>query len=681
VAIAHDTQTRFPATDGPSGTNSVDTTTGDRTFSHAGAAGAVGAAVVVICTGNTAVVSGVLYGGVTMTLSATANDTSEPGRVDIYTLVGGSFPGGTQTVTLQSATATAKWASCSTVTGASAAVEDTSTVDTTTSTDPQVNMGTTREAMAYAGIASGRLAPATAGITGSTVQFSNDYGALMANSVRWTSVTAAGTTAIGASVASDDWCIAAVAFAEPIWVKAGNAISGSLVSGADVFEATEAGSAAGGARLSGASEYVPAAGTTRRAQVSWIEFEIPAPTGGGITYQKAGTVISGTSTSGADVATFSETGAVFMGQVALLPDTVLPPEIMLNPDGGSSGLLLSGASEHIVGGGATYTKAGTAATGTRASGADVFEATETGSALAGSNASGADVFEATETGSVLAGSLLSGDQNVTLNRAGNLLAGTRASGADVFEATETGSVLAGTLASGPSEHSVGGITYEKTGAVISGSRASGADAFEATETGTVQAGSRQSAPDQFTATETASPAAGTRASGADVFEATETGSAIAGSRASGVSEHVVSGVFNKTGLAASGTRASGPDVFTATETGAAISGSRASGTSAFVGSVVYQKSGVAAAGARTSGADAYISIEIGLAVMGSLMGGDSQALRARSGLAALGSRLQSEVPGILGTVDGRVLVGVTATGDPSSAATAAGRVLASVGVE
>jgi hypothetical protein len=216
VAIAHDTETRFPTTDGTVGTNSVDTTTGDRSFNHAGSASTKGVVVCVFCTGTTAVVTGVTYGGTSMTLTASTTDTTEAGRVEIYTLTGSSVPTGTQSVVLQGATATQKWACCSTVTASNPVVVNTSnTVGTTVAANPTVALTTTLwDAMAYAASHAGNAAPATTGIAGCTIQKSNDYGALCSNAARWSSVTAAGTTNIGVTLGSDDHCIAAVALSE-----------------------------------------------------------------------------------------------------------------------------------------------------------------------------------------------------------------------------------------------------------------------------------------------------------------------------------------------------------------------------------------------------------------------------------------------------------------------------------
>ena len=216
MPITHDANTRFPLTDGLSGTNSVDTTTGDRTFSHAGSASATGAVVVVLCTGNTNTLTGVLYGGVAMTLTATANDTSEAGRVDVYTLTNVDFPKGTQTVTLQGASATGKWATANTVTTTQprTRVHTSGNVDTTTAANPTVTLTTTRNTISYGGCHDGALAPATAVGTGCTLQHSNDYGALSANTLRRTSEDLPGSIAVQATIGSDDYCIAGVALEE-----------------------------------------------------------------------------------------------------------------------------------------------------------------------------------------------------------------------------------------------------------------------------------------------------------------------------------------------------------------------------------------------------------------------------------------------------------------------------------
>jgi hypothetical protein len=217
VAVAHDTETRFPTTDGTTTVNSVDTTTGDRSFTHSASVNAKGAVVAVFCTGTTAVVAGVTYGGVSMTLSADAQDTTEAGRVQVFTLTGSTFPPGPQSVVLQTATATQKWACCSTVTATGlTTVNDTTVVNTTTAANPTATMATTNAAMAYAGVHAGNAAPATTGIAGSTVQKSNDYGALCANAARWTNVTNSGSTGIGVTLASDDHCVAAVAISEVV---------------------------------------------------------------------------------------------------------------------------------------------------------------------------------------------------------------------------------------------------------------------------------------------------------------------------------------------------------------------------------------------------------------------------------------------------------------------------------
>jgi hypothetical protein len=216
VAVAHDANTRWPTTNGVSGTNSVDTTTGDRTFTHTPTGTPKGVVVCILSTGTTATFTGVLYGGVAMTAKTSATDTSEAGRVDIYTLTdSASIPTGAQTVTVQGCTATGKWATCSTVTAATngTTVNQSGATNTTTAANPTQSLTTSAAAMGYAAMHSGAAAPATAMTTG-TLQHSNDYGALMANTGRSTSEVAAGTLTITFTVASDDYCIAAVALAE-----------------------------------------------------------------------------------------------------------------------------------------------------------------------------------------------------------------------------------------------------------------------------------------------------------------------------------------------------------------------------------------------------------------------------------------------------------------------------------
>jgi hypothetical protein len=216
LAIAHDTATRFPTTNGTSGTNSVDTTTGDRTFSHAGSASATAAVVMLLANVNTDVVSGVLYGGVAMTLTTSATDTTEAGNVWIYTLTGNPIPQGTQTVTLQGCTSDEKWATCCTMTGTYPTVATSNATNTTVSANPTIALTTTAASnMGYAAAHAGPSAPAT-GMTAGTLLHSNDYGTRVANTGRFTSAVGAATTSITFTLGSDDWCCAGVAFAEGV---------------------------------------------------------------------------------------------------------------------------------------------------------------------------------------------------------------------------------------------------------------------------------------------------------------------------------------------------------------------------------------------------------------------------------------------------------------------------------
>jgi hypothetical protein len=219
MAIAHDADTRWPTTDGPSGTNSSDTTTGDRTFTHTPVGTPAGVVVVVLCTGTTAVVSGVMYAGVTMTLRQTATDTSEAGRVDVYTLTDTFIPTDSPaTVTMVNCTSTQKWATCSTVTSATnfSSYNAGNLKNTTTATNPTLSVTTTDTTILYGGLHGGAASPGSY-VSGAshTSQHNNDWGTLSARTQRRTSTVAAGTITYNFTYGtSDDYCIAAVALAE-----------------------------------------------------------------------------------------------------------------------------------------------------------------------------------------------------------------------------------------------------------------------------------------------------------------------------------------------------------------------------------------------------------------------------------------------------------------------------------
>ncbi len=169
----------------------------------------------VSATGNTAVVDGVLYGGVNMTLSVSnTGDTTEAGSVWIYTLDGNPIPQGSQTVTLVGCTATKKWATCCTMTGTMPFVANTQNSSSAAAANPSVGLVTTAaSSMGYAIVHTGANAPATA-MTAGTLIHSQDYGTLGGNSGRLTSAVGAGTNNVTFTIGSDDFGIAGVAFSE-----------------------------------------------------------------------------------------------------------------------------------------------------------------------------------------------------------------------------------------------------------------------------------------------------------------------------------------------------------------------------------------------------------------------------------------------------------------------------------
>lgn len=212
MAILHDTSTRFPATAG-----AVDITSGDRTFTHT-PIGTPKGVVVVGCvdSGSTEPFTGVLYGGTAMVKSSVAHDTSEAGTTVVYTLTDQTIPTGAQTVTLQSCTGNNKFVTCSTVTATAATttVNTSGNLDTTIAADPQITLTTTASTISYGGVNTGAAAPVTTVLTGCTHLHDADYGQRSAMTLRRTNADAAGSVTIGYTLASEDFCIAAVALAE-----------------------------------------------------------------------------------------------------------------------------------------------------------------------------------------------------------------------------------------------------------------------------------------------------------------------------------------------------------------------------------------------------------------------------------------------------------------------------------
>lgn len=214
------TFTEFPA---PPGT---DTTAGDRTFTTTGSATYKAAAVVILCPATAAPVTGVLYGGVAMTLSAFAVDTSEAGNVSIYTLVGaGAGATGTVTVTLQGCTTQGKRAQVFNWEADAAALEvgDTTVLDTqgpNTTRAITVNPTAGQSAMAVGGMHDGNTAPPIGNasyttLAGTAERTSVDWGTRAAEVCSTFTADTSGTITFGwTTTVSEDWCFAAVAIQE-----------------------------------------------------------------------------------------------------------------------------------------------------------------------------------------------------------------------------------------------------------------------------------------------------------------------------------------------------------------------------------------------------------------------------------------------------------------------------------
>lgn len=212
MALAHDADTRWPSSGG-------DTTTGDRTFTHT-PAGTPGGVVVLVAGTETAgapLCTGVLYGGVAMTFVDSASDTVETpdSRGEIYVLTSG-IPTGAQTVTIQGATADDKFATCATLTSGLGAtnINTSGSIDTTGGGTPTINLVTSVTTLIYGVACSGENSPTLTAQTGCTLMHNHDVGNQTMYTGRRTSPDGAGTITFGFQAGTEDWCIAAVAFAE-----------------------------------------------------------------------------------------------------------------------------------------------------------------------------------------------------------------------------------------------------------------------------------------------------------------------------------------------------------------------------------------------------------------------------------------------------------------------------------
>jgi hypothetical protein len=215
MALVHDTATRFPA-----GAETVlDLTAGDRTFTHAGAAGALAAVVIYFNNTSADGITGVLYGGTAMTRRTGAVDTSEPNSVSIWTLsnLQGLGLAGSQTVTCQGATTVGHVALANTIVGTAgetdAIYDNSGFVNTTTSANPTVSFTTVAGALVYGGVAGGAASAAASYVAGTNVTTTGltgvDWGARAAMPARSTNPTAGGSFTFSFTAASDDWSIAA----------------------------------------------------------------------------------------------------------------------------------------------------------------------------------------------------------------------------------------------------------------------------------------------------------------------------------------------------------------------------------------------------------------------------------------------------------------------------------------
>jgi hypothetical protein len=207
MAVAHDTATRSSTT---FDNNSV-------SFSHAGAAGTRGVAVLIAQeAGATDQISGVTYGGVTVPrVRREVRSTAEAGQVYAYFL-GTGVPTGTQTcaITTNPTSGADDWAGvCCTVTAAAdTTVNAQAGTTSAAAANPSLAISPTAAAVIYYVIWTGLAAPVTTVEAGGTHLFGNDFGA---DSAMWSrKAVAAGATSMGYTAASDVFAHIALAIAE-----------------------------------------------------------------------------------------------------------------------------------------------------------------------------------------------------------------------------------------------------------------------------------------------------------------------------------------------------------------------------------------------------------------------------------------------------------------------------------
>jgi len=177
--------------------------------------------------------------------------------------------------------------------------------------------------------------------------------------------------------------------------KAGDITPGTILSGADVFEATEAGSLTPKVLTSGADVFTAAETGSLTPFVFLSGADV-------FTAAETGSLTPDTSLSGADASTFNRAGSLIVGVNLSGADVFTAVEAGSLIVGG----FLAGVSVKVTSG--LYTKTGAILAGTIVSGADVFTAAETGSLTPSTQPRGGRVLILTRAGSFLANAFLAG---------------------------------------------------------------------------------------------------------------------------------------------------------------------------------------------------------------------------------------------------------------------------------
>ncbi len=485
-----------------------------------------------------------------------------------------------------------------------------------------------------------------------------------------------------------------------IYTKTGKVLTGSRLSGADIFTATETGSVFTAHRASGVKTQTNGAGGTNYTKTGSVRAGSRASGArvGGTSatvlenFNRADGPISGsTSSSGRVWSTTYASGPgamptdyqIISNQLGTIgvpasgyltgvsdgPDVSYTAEVGAPPTTGNIAFFLRLQSP----GTATYSSyfcVWLAGTGWQIYRVLSGTSTQLGATVAGNDLLAGDAFKAEAIGSTI----------TMYRRTGGVWTSIISrTDANITAAGPVGFQINGTAAriddlSGGTVVAAPGLTYTKTGTAVAGARSSAADAYTATETGKTLAGTRESGSHGSTSPRTGSVLIGSSyawlpddvVTPDTVVSPTGSGAVLSGARTSGAAAAA------KAGLVASGSRALGADVFTATETGSALAGSRSSAADVFTAA----KTGKALSGALGSAADLFTGTRTGSVLTGSRASGADAFEATETGKAIAAGTLEAGTADITVSRAGSVLAGTRDSGADAFTADRTGSAIA-----